>query len=341
MSAPLVSRYARLAPGASVLRRAGADNGNTRFLRCSILEQRPLLPPETVFNAWQGRMARTAREEAARGMFVFALSAEGEFAGQVWLRADDTLRTTSIGRHSSCELFLPGGDDLSLRQLLVAVAGTALEPRCRLLDLRSGAGFFSVEGEPLSSVVFSGTAVFAVPGYWLVFVPTGQIVLWDQSAVNPWRTLPRQSVVAGDDWRSADDLLAMSRDDKTPVASLGSVPMFGSTPLVGASEQSVGRLVVDLGGSHQLSVRLGPRALERGLLLGRDARCLGLSLGAPDTLSRVHAVVFRDRGEVFIADAGSTNGTWLGDTEIRSAKMEPGQRFRLGSPVETWWEAAP
>lgn len=340
MSDPDVTRSARLSRTALELRREGAPNERTRLPPPIRLLRGPP-SPEAVFNGWQGRMARTAREESRRGVFIFALTGDGDFAGQVWLRADDTPRTTTIGRHSSCELFLPNSDELSLRQLLVIVSGTPLEPRCRLVDLRSTAGFSTSDGEPLSSVLFTGTAVFSLPGYWLVFVPTGQVVQWDERALNAWQTLPKQNLVVGEDWRSADDLMAMmSRGPGSTVATFHAVPSLGGTPLLLAGERPEGILVIDIAGVQRLSVALGGRALDRGIILGRDSRCLGLTTGLPDSLSRVHAIVLREQGDVLIADAGSTNGTWLGEIEIRSAVLQPEQRFRLGGPLHVWWRRA-
>lgn len=60
-----------------------------------------------------------------------------------------------------------------------------------------------------------------------------------------------------------------------------------------------------------------------GLIVGRDSRACGLII-SDNSISRVHARIFKENGEIFIEDLGSTNGTTL---EGYSLKTNSPQRF--------------
>jgi hypothetical protein len=104
---------------------------------------------------------------------------------------------------------------------------------------------------------------------------------------------------------------------------------FTSGDLVGPGERPDGvPLLQAPGGVARLPV--GPRALERGVLLGRDARCGALGVGLPQGVSRVRALALGLNGGVYLADAGSTNRVWRDDQAVRIEEMRPDRRFLLG-----------
>lgn len=77
-------------------------------------------------------------------------------------------------------------------------------------------------------------------------------------------------------------------------------------------------------------------ALEAGIVLGRYDRCVGCGTEAHDNVSRVHSVLIAIDGSVFIADAGSTNGTWLGEREVKCAPVAQGSSFTIGNLKVSW-----
>jgi hypothetical protein len=92
---------------------------------------------------------------------------------------------------------------------------------------------------------------------------------------------------------------------------------------------SVGRLVV-----------IEPRA-RKGLsfsitdevTIGRAAGC---TVSIPDDtfLSQLHARVFRDRGEAYVEDLGSTNGSFLNGNKLALAlQIRKGDRIQIGNTV--------
>lgn len=49
--------------------------------------------------------------------------------------------------------------------------------------------------------------------------------------------------------------------------------------------------------------------------------------------SRHHARVDFDRGEVWVVDLGSTNGTWVAGERVNRHRLHPGDRFQIGTMV--------
>ncbi len=85
-----------------------------------------------------------------------------------------------------------------------------------------------------------------------------------------------------------------------------------------------------------LTVLTGP---QRGSILSVDDSEVTVGradeAGAPiadPSLSRVHARIFREGDSYFVEDAGSTNGTFVGDERIEGpARLEDGSRIRFGT----------
>jgi pSer/pThr/pTyr-binding forkhead associated (FHA) protein len=70
---------------------------------------------------------------------------------------------------------------------------------------------------------------------------------------------------------------------------------------------------------------------ERDIVIGRDDRVAGAALPTDRAVSRRHAVVTLESGELTIADLSSSNGTVVGGESIAApVKIEVGQPFRIG-----------
>lgn len=66
-----------------------------------------------------------------------------------------------------------------------------------------------------------------------------------------------------------------------------------------------------------------------GLVIGRGPQCDVRLEG--DEVSRRHSQVLVERRGVFIADIGSTNGTWVNDRRVRkAARLRDGDTIRIG-----------
>ena len=53
-------------------------------------------------------------------------------------------------------------------------------------------------------------------------------------------------------------------------------------------------------------------------------------------VSRVHAVLLAQDGEVMLIDAASTNGTFTGDREVKCEAVEPRRSYSLGKMHVIW-----
>lgn len=72
--------------------------------------------------------------------------------------------------------------------------------------------------------------------------------------------------------------------------------------------------------------------------MGRAERC---EVSVPVmTVSRVHAVLLSLDDELLVIDAGSTNGTWRLDQEVRIARLRDGDVLALGEEVTVAWRDA-
>ena len=80
---------------------------------------------------------------------------------------------------------------------------------------------------------------------------------------------------------------------------------------------------------HRDGLREIPLAPGTSLVIGRSPPA-DLPIRDP-SLSRSHARVTFERGEVWIEDLGSTNGTWLDGERIRRSRVDPGARLSLGA----------
>jgi len=64
--------------------------------------------------------------------------------------------------------------------------------------------------------------------------------------------------------------------------------------------------------------------------IGRDSKLCRIALLDPQ-ISRIHCTVSFENGRVYLEDAGSSNGTYVGGKRIKSCMLRPGTVFKLGS----------
>ncbi len=112
--------------------------------------------------------------------------------------------------------------------------------------------------------------------------------------------------------------------------------MAAAPPAAGASALQPGQIALTFNGSGQVVVLEG----RTEYVLGREGHeqvipDLNLNdYGARDKgVSRVHAALRRDRGQVFLIDLGSTNGTRLNGQPLPAHQPAPvasGDEIRLG-----------
>jgi pSer/pThr/pTyr-binding forkhead associated (FHA) protein len=98
--------------------------------------------------------------------------------------------------------------------------------------------------------------------------------------------------------------------------------------------------LVTHGGGCEM-IQLGATAAARGVLVGRYERCATSLIrdGGHDRVSRVHLLVIELDGALYALDTASTNGTLLGDQEVRLVRLQHGLRLGLGGDeVQVVWQ---
>ncbi|HYV47566.1 MAG TPA: FHA domain-containing protein [Myxococcaceae bacterium] len=315
--------------------RDGAENEGTRI--ASGRERVELVDHGVLFNRHQRRLMQIVRDQARLGVAVFALHRQAGIAGHFWLAATDDLRAGLIGRHGSVDLFLEDDDELSLRHLLVLVRRTpAQDLRIRIADLATPMGFQAEEGGLLRAVEANGTLVLRAASYSLFFFPTGGRCPWNPDAADPWSTLPPRVLAAeARPPRALPVRRRERRSENTDVRFREGPTGSGPEALLQRGERVEGHLSIIHGASEEC-LAVGARALERGVILGRYSRCTGDTTEMSLEVSRVHAILLRCDGELHLIDAGSTNGTFQGDQEVKCAWVQPGCRYRLGRMRVQW-----
>jgi hypothetical protein len=308
--------------------RDGARNEVTRCV--SIRDVVEFVDHSVLFNHHQRRLMQIVRDQVRPGVAIFALHRREGIAGHFWLAATEHLRAGLIGRHSAVDLLLKDDAELSLRHLLVLVKRKAAGGlTLRVADLATPTGFQAEEGGLLRAVEANGTLVLRVASYSLFFFPTGGPLPWDPEAASPWSTLPpRVPITEARPSRAHRMRRPEHRDERTEVRFQEGPFGPGPEPLLQPGEPVEGQLIIDPGANEE-RLAVGARALERGVILGRYSRCSGSTLAENYDVSRVHAVLLQCDGELHLIDAGSTNGTYHGDQEVKCEPVQPGGRYSL------------
>lgn len=248
-------------------------------------------------------------------------------------------RQIIVGRHDHCDLVLDDERTVSLRHVLVRVASTDDGfPVLHVLDLQTNDGFELSDGTKQRCIVGTGAIVFRVGHYSIVALPNGSHLadalpepVVDRADANP------HAVRASPVELAAQPASAVGRASR--ITSLPrSVQLSELRPLAGeASLSNADRYELQLAGSgRRAAVCLTAEDLERGILLGRDDKCVDAGLRdvltLTDKVSRVHALLIREESGVFLYDTGSTNGTHVDGASVRCVALsDSGTEVRLAT----------
>ncbi|MEW5738908.1 MAG: FHA domain-containing protein [Myxococcota bacterium] len=95
----------------------------------------PLGDPHVVFEFHRPVLANFVARHLGPGFLVAVADADG-LAGVAWCKAGPRPRAVTIGRHTACDISLPGEDETALRQAVVVVRQSAEgRPRAKIFDL--------------------------------------------------------------------------------------------------------------------------------------------------------------------------------------------------------------
>ena len=94
--------------------------------------------------------------------------------------------------------------------------------------------------------------------------------------------------------------------------------------------RGLGTLTLSIGGQMGKSYPIG----EKGLVIGREPSQCDIVI-SDENVSRVHAWVTVEKGEVVIIDRGSTNGTFVNNKKVEKVKLNSGDVIHLGQKCPT------
>lgn len=247
-----------------------------------------------------------------------------------------------VGRHTSCDVVLDADPCIALRHVIVR--SSVLDDGCpfvSVLDLQTRDGFQLADGSVQHSILATGPLAFRVGAYTLVALP-GDVP--PEAACGP----PACERAEEHPYRVASRRLAGQPPHSWRVVSRITL-MHGASPVSRppgevATERDDARHELSLSaGSRRASVVLSGADLDRGVLVGRDPRCVDAGMRAilGGGISRMHLLVRRDaRGAVVAFDLASTQGTYQERRRVRSVHLDDaGATFTMGTvnPILVEW----
>ncbi|MFO0726436.1 MAG: FHA domain-containing protein [Myxococcota bacterium] len=286
--------------------------------------------------AWDAVRRAVERAKGRVGVTLLLVDDEGHTLGETWIAASlDVTRTAVVGRHPRCALSVPGSERaLPLRHLAVLVRAENHEDvAVRILDLHTEQGFGDEAGRSLQAARFTGSAFLAVGSLRLLVLETHKLEVSDgvekAYASIPGRVFREEEVGA---FRPGPRLVRPRQHDGEMTQVLSQLgPLSATARLLQDDETARGH--VTLGGLGMAVTRpVGPEALRRGILIGRYSRCDVRTGADSPELSRVHAILLEERGEILLVDAGSSNGTWAEGREMSVVRLDRLGEAWLSSP---------
>jgi hypothetical protein len=308
--------------------------------------------PRDLFVAAYDKFAPACRAYEEPGLAVVAIDeSTGHAAGIVKLCARVQRPVHAIvGRHDKCDLYLHDREALSLRQLLVVVdpvksyvrGATAI--KYRVLDLRTTTPMVDEDNRPLRGIAAEGPAILRTAGYTLFMLVLGDPSDWPVSGADAWAMLPERVYLDELENCAAGSLPRIRRprlDVRETFITRTAGPRDTAMRLA-QSGDIAGTLEINTPLRH-LSIQVGAKALEDGVLLGRYGRCDLMEAAAEDhSMSRVHALLMKLGDRLLLVDTASSNGTFeLGErTRLVVLEKEHGTELRLGKKTFLRWRWA-
>ncbi len=239
----------------------------------------------------------------ARGLV--GLEADARPAGHrlVWVRGAAYASTlldagessfAILGRHTSCSVQLADDPHVALRHLLVRSLALPSGSVLAITDLHTDAGFRLADGSRHTSVLAEGPVVFSVGEYAVVALPAG-----------------RDSACPGE----------------LPPPRITTMPMpafVGDAMPPSVSRLAGGTYALTLArDGHEATVSITEDELVRGVLIGRSEKCHSERLRrvTESGTSRVHVLVVREGSAIHAYDLASTQGTYIGASRVRRARL--------------------
>lgn len=253
-------------------------------------------------------------------------------------------RALILGRHTEC--------GLRIQDTTVALRQVAALARCegeRLIihvrDLGTDAPFITEDGTASSGVMADGPLYIALGSVAVWFLPWPG-TRFTASAEQVWDALPARTFI---DRRAPEagvrralvDEPARSLSTRPPPSMESTQVTHFEAPLLlddgDEPEVGWGTLKISRAGGPRVQRSVSAERLEQGILLGRYDRCSLVIQTPQNTLSRVHVLLLRIGGEVWIVDTASTNGVERGGERVLAEVLRDSDRLELGSEITLEW----
>lgn len=292
------------------------------------------------FIAAYPRLCKLAAATRRPAVLVAVVSAYGREVRTTLIEPSHSL---ILGRHTLCGLLLPT-ETLSLRHLAaythLEAPGTA--PVLHLWDLNTDQPFLTEDGQPSEAVISRGMLYAAVGEYALVFVPTRgrSEPPWPARAEDAWWALPPRQFIDRSTpltERLLPCSVRMEKQRRTSDITREKPLQMLHTPE--RSGPAWGTLTLELG-KYTVEFRLSLKSLERGVLLGRYARC-AIPLSPLTAISRVHLMLVRVGQDVLAVDTASTCGTRRGWRKIETIALRDSDTLLLPRYLKVHWRRLP
>ncbi len=275
------------------------------------------------------------------GMVVVAMDAGSmSIEGTLCVTAyKEKANSAVVGRHSSSDLFL-FDSELSLRHLLLVVEPYVPDEqlRFRCVDLASRTGVHDELQRQVCSISANGAILLSCGRFVLFFLPNSMKDKWPDSAKTAWSAIPdrvfaKNSFRLNTDTHNAtylyeSDGTVSENPSENTLVSLSGAALRSTGKWLGEGEKALGELVV-VSEKKRQSFSVGGVGLDRGLLIGRseDNDAEDEKILTDKSVSRVHAVVLSLKGDVYVVDSSSSNGTF-----VRKGNGAPRVRRESGAP---------
>jgi hypothetical protein len=289
---------------------------------------------------------KALKQHRHTGLLLLAFGASTEPLAQAWYKlSSDKMGAIVVGRHQKCAFALPEEQsEISLRHLVVLTRALPHDAvRLRLLDLHTSLGFIDEQGRHLRAATSDGTLFIRLGDVTLMLIVTNAEDPVLDFAAEAYARVPERRFFEeqeGAAYDTAPRYVGTSRRQvlrATTSVFAQAGPVAAAAELCDPDEEVLGTLeVAAAGGVAKRAV--GARALARGILVGRYARCeVGASAIDHSHLSRVHMLIIRVGGELLAVDVASSNGTLLNGKPIEVAPLRDGDQFNLGDELYVGW----
>ena len=251
-----------------------------------------------------------------------------------------------IGRHAQCDIHLESDESLSLRHFLLRM----FKAKCgdvslRCMDLFTVKGLRDQDGAVFRNAQTQSHLFFRAGDYVVLLLNRGASNLPAEGG-KAWAALQEKSAGRFSSTNPLPKHSLQPRPRLQLVSDMGAHPEYTSVegPLhLGtvdlASDKAIG--VVSLRGwDTDVSIPLPAKALARGIMVGRYARCqIRTEIhGDFSELSRVHLLLLLDESGLWAIDTASSNGTTMDGRYFRTARLGGEALIELPGEITLRWQ---